>query len=99
MSMANTGAPNSGGSQFFINVAHNSNLDWFTPGPSRHPVFAQVTSGQDVVLAISKVKTVDDNPVVPIAVTKITISGLSRDEKKNLHGASSSMRGSSDTEL
>lgn len=26
MSMANTGSPNSGGSQFFINVAHNSNL-------------------------------------------------------------------------
>eukprot|EP00966_Prymnesium_polylepis_P082982 1922087-Prymnesium_polylepis.1 len=32
------GSPNSGGSQFFINVAANTNLDWFSPGPSRHPV-------------------------------------------------------------
>lgn len=32
LSMANTGSPNSGGSQFFINVAHNSFLDWFSPG-------------------------------------------------------------------
>ena len=28
LSMANTGQRNSGGSQFFINVADNSNLDW-----------------------------------------------------------------------
>ena len=27
LSMANTGAPNSGGSQFFINTVHNSYLD------------------------------------------------------------------------
>jgi len=24
-----------GGSQFFINVAHNDFLDWFSPGPRR----------------------------------------------------------------
>merc|ERR1711924_139996 len=30
LSMANTGSPNSGGSQFFLNVANNSNLDWFS---------------------------------------------------------------------
>ena len=47
--MANTGQPNSGGSQFFINTAHNSNLDWFTPGASKHPVFGKVTEGLDVV--------------------------------------------------
>merc|ERR1719473_1350145 len=29
LSMANTGRPNSGGSQFFLNVADNKNLDWF----------------------------------------------------------------------
>ena len=32
LSMANTGQKNSGGSQFFINVADNKNLDWFTGG-------------------------------------------------------------------
>ena len=43
LSMANTGRPNSGGSQFFINTVHNSYLDWFYPGPSKHPVFGNVT--------------------------------------------------------
>src|SRR3954464_10555649 len=29
LSMANTGQPNTGGCQFFINTVHNSYLDWF----------------------------------------------------------------------
>merc|ERR1719510_2533995 len=49
LSMANTGRPNSGGSQFFINVADNRNLDWFSPGQSKHPVFGKVLTGMDVV--------------------------------------------------
>ena len=40
--MANTGAPNSGGSQFFLNVAHNDFLDFFSGGASKHPVFGKV---------------------------------------------------------
>merc|ERR1712083_254602 len=76
LSMANTGSPNSGGSQFFINVADNSNLDWFSPGPSKHPVFGKVLTGMDVVTKISKVKTVRDNPVVPIKMNSITISKI-----------------------
>merc|ERR550537_988710 len=55
LSMANTGRPNSGGSQFFLNVANNANLDWFSPGQSKHPVFGKVLEGMDVVTAISKV--------------------------------------------
>merc|ERR1712196_228033 len=43
LSMANTGQPNSGGSQFFINVADNARLDWFDKStPSAHPVFGKV---------------------------------------------------------
>merc|ERR1719414_399701 len=76
LSMANTGSPNSGGSQFFINVADNRNLDWFSPGSSKHPVFGKVTSGFDIVKKISQVKTRDDNPVNPIRMNKITISGI-----------------------
>merc|ERR1719327_1637519 len=41
LSMANTGQPNSGGSQFFMNVVHNDFLDWFSPGESKHPVFGE----------------------------------------------------------
>lgn len=35
LSMANTGAPQTGGSQFFINVRHNSFLDWFDKSTPR----------------------------------------------------------------
>merc|ERR1739848_413224 len=45
LSMANTGRPNSGGSQFFLNVADNDFLDWFSGGDSKHPVFGQIISG------------------------------------------------------
>merc|ERR1712032_1323404 len=76
LSMANTGQPNSGGSQFFINVADNCNLDWFSPGQSKHPVFGKITSGMDVVTKISKVRTRDDNPVQPIRMNSIKISGI-----------------------
>ena len=48
LSMANTG-PDSGSCQFFINVVDNPYLDWFSPGPSKHPVFGKVVAGMDVV--------------------------------------------------
>lgn len=74
LSMANTGEPNSGGSQFFINAAHNDYLDWFTPGPSKHPVFGRVVAGADVVERINRTRTDRyDRPVTPVQVKKITI--------------------------
>merc|ERR1719439_49763 len=76
LSMANTGRPNSGGSQFFMNVANNSNLDWFSPGQSKHPVFGKIISGMDVAMKISQVKTSNDNPVQPIKMKSIKISGV-----------------------
>jgi cyclophilin family peptidyl-prolyl cis-trans isomerase len=75
LSMANTGRPNSGGSQFFINTVHNSFLDWFSPGESRHPVFAKVTSGQDVVKKIETTPTDgSDRPRTPVQVIKVTVT-------------------------
>ena len=48
LSMANTGMPNSGGSQIFINTKHNSFLDYFdTSTPSKHPVFGKVWPRRD----------------------------------------------------
>ncbi|MEE8407973.1 MAG: peptidylprolyl isomerase [Myxococcota bacterium] len=74
LSMANTGRPNSGGSQFFLNTAHNKYLDWFTSGDSKHPVFGKVIEGEDVVKKIEAVETgTGDNPVTPVQVTKISI--------------------------
>ena len=50
ISMANAG-PNTGGSQFFINLVDNNYLD------KAHPVFGKVVEGMDVVNAIGKVRT------------------------------------------
>lgn len=74
LSMANTGQPESGGSQFFINVADNAFLDWFDRStPSAHPVFGKVTDGFDLVVKISKVPTRNDNPVEPIKMIKVRV--------------------------
>jgi cyclophilin family peptidyl-prolyl cis-trans isomerase len=73
LSMANTGQPNSGSCQFFINTVDNARLDWFTPGPSRHPVFGKVIAGMDVVHAIERAPTRNDRPSTPIKMVKITV--------------------------
>ena len=75
LSMANTGSPHSGGSQFFINVAHNHYLDFFSPGPSKHPVFGKIIGGIEIVNAIAQCPTnPGDSSKTPIQVKKITIS-------------------------
>jgi cyclophilin family peptidyl-prolyl cis-trans isomerase len=75
LSMANTGRPNSGSCQFFINVVDNPYLDWFSPGPSKHPVFGQVKDGMDIVDKISKApRNAGDRPNTPIKMNKITVN-------------------------
>merc|ERR1712232_1413144 len=76
LAMANTGMPNTGGSQFFVNVANNNFLDWFGPGQSKHPVFGKLCdqASFDVAVAISKVRTQNDVPVEPIMMNSISIS-------------------------
>jgi len=74
LSMANTGRPNSGSSQFFINTVHNNFLDFFSAGQSRHPVFAKVISGMEVVNLIEQTPTSNDCPHTPVKVSRITIS-------------------------
>jgi peptidylprolyl isomerase len=74
ISMANSG-PNSGGSQFFINLVDNTGLDFDKePLQSKHPVFGRVVSGMEVVDAIAQVETNPrDVPVDPVIVEKIEI--------------------------
>lgn len=75
LSMANTGRPNSGGSQFFINLVHNAYLDWFSGGRSKHPVFGKVVEGMDVVNEIGATQTdYSDRPNTPVKVERITIT-------------------------
>ena len=52
-----------------------ANLDWFSGGQSKHPVFGKIKSGMDVVKAISKVRTGrGDMPVKPVVMNSITIA-------------------------
>jgi cyclophilin family peptidyl-prolyl cis-trans isomerase len=79
--MANTGQPNSGGSQFFINTKHNDFLDWFSPGPSRHPVFGKVIDGMDVVTKIETCpKGANDRPSPPVKMIKITVNQVEQQQ-------------------
>ena len=75
ISMANTGRPHSGGSQFFINVVDNTYLDKEDPRtPSAHPVFGTVLEGMDVADKISKVQTDRmDRPLEPVKLVSVEV--------------------------
>lgn len=67
LSMANAG-PNTGGSQFFINVKDNNFLD------GRHAVFGKVTDNTDLVIKLSEVQTgSQDDPVEKVIMESIEI--------------------------
>ncbi len=67
ISMANRG-PNTGSSQFFINLVNNNFLD------SKHPVFGEVVEGMDVVDKIAKTPTDShDKPINDIVIKKAEV--------------------------
>ena len=67
ISMANSG-PDSGGSQFFINLVDNNFLD------GKHPVFGKVIEGIDVIDEIAKVeKNAQDKPVEDVVIVKASV--------------------------
>lgn len=74
ISMANSG-PNSGGSQFFINLVDNTGLDFDKdPLSSKHPVFGHVINGMNVVDAIGRAETTSrDLPVQNIVIKSVII--------------------------
>ena len=67
LAMANTGQPNSGGSQFFVTTAPADYLN------GKYTIFGEVTQGQDIVNAIP-LRDPQQNPTTPgEQIVKITI--------------------------
>ncbi|MCW3982684.1 MAG: peptidylprolyl isomerase [Candidatus Bathyarchaeota archaeon] len=67
IAMANAG-PNTGSSQFFINIVNNNYLD------TKHPQFGKVISGMDVVDAIGKVATNrNDRPLKEVVIVNAAV--------------------------
>jgi peptidyl-prolyl cis-trans isomerase A (cyclophilin A) len=68
LAMANTGQPNTGGSQFFITHGPRSYLD------GGYTIFGQVMEGQEVVNNIGRVQTgPNDRPVHDVVLEKVVI--------------------------
>ena len=67
ISMANAG-PNTGSSQFFINLVDNNFLD------GKHPTFGMVVEGMDIVDKIAKVQVgANDKPVEEVKIIKAEV--------------------------
>jgi len=78
IAMARTSVPNSATSQFFINHADNSFLNYAGPGNPGYAVFGKVIEGMDVVDKIALVQTtrrsgMDDVPVEVVVIESAKI--------------------------
>jgi peptidyl-prolyl cis-trans isomerase B (cyclophilin B) len=71
LAMANAG-PNTNGSQFFVVTAEAAS--WLD---GKHTVFGRVTSGMEVVDAISQVETdSNDKPREPVVIERVELAEL-----------------------
>jgi cyclophilin family peptidyl-prolyl cis-trans isomerase len=70
LAMANTGAPDSGGCQFFITT--DPMREW----NGKYTIFGAVVEGQDVVAKINHAKVHGDMPVEPAKLISVTIQRI-----------------------
>lgn len=68
MSMANTGRPNTGGSQFFVTLDATPWLD------GRHAVFGRLIEGEEVLRSIGSVATdSNDKPIISVVIKSVKV--------------------------
>jgi peptidyl-prolyl cis-trans isomerase A (cyclophilin A) len=76
LGVANIGAPNTGGCQFFITEVAYPSLDP-APGNSGYTIFGQVVEGQDFVSKIARVpRDANDKPRTPVKLVSVTIKRI-----------------------
>jgi peptidyl-prolyl cis-trans isomerase A (cyclophilin A) len=78
LAMARTSDPNSATSQFYINVADNTNLDYVDSNNPGYAVFGKVVTGLDVVNAIAAVSTQTVGAYSDVPVSDVTITSATR---------------------
>lgn len=74
LALVGAGEPNTGGSQFFINLAHNRWADfWERESPAAHCVFGKLDSNTHLDLArkIARAEADDDRPIEPIKIIRV----------------------------
>lgn len=70
LAMANTGAPDSGGCQWFITESPMRQWD------GKYTIFGIVVEGQDVVTKINHARVQGDKPVTPVKLLSVTIERI-----------------------
>ena len=78
IAMARENHPDTATSQFFINVADNSGLDYPNVGGSGYTVFGKVVKGQEVVdkikaVVVDDVRGMENVPVTPVFIKSATL--------------------------
>jgi len=78
IAMARTEDPDSATSQFFINVAANTGLDYPNHNGSGYTVFGKVVQGQEVVdkikgVLVDDMRGMENVPVIPVVIQSATI--------------------------
>jgi peptidyl-prolyl cis-trans isomerase A (cyclophilin A) len=76
LAVANTGAPDSGGCQFFITT------DFMPQWTGKYTIFGEVVSGMDVASKISHARVHDERPVDPAKLISVTIERIGPVPKK-----------------
>jgi peptidyl-prolyl cis-trans isomerase A (cyclophilin A) len=76
LAMANTGAADSGGCQFFITT--NAMRPW----DGKYTIFGSIVEGQEVVNRINRGPVRGDRPVTPVKLTSVTIERIGPEPAK-----------------